>query len=36
MLHLLPESQAYILGVKVTGKFTNQDYPNFSFPVWKI
>ena len=32
MLQILPESQADILGVKATGKFTNQDYREFLIP----
>ena len=32
MLHILPESQQYILGVKATEKFTNQDYREFLLP----
>ena len=32
MLHILPESQAYILGIKASGKFTNQDYREFLIP----
>jgi hypothetical protein len=32
MLHILPESQADILGLKATGKFTNQDYRDFLVP----
>jgi hypothetical protein len=32
MLHILPESQADILGVKAIGKFTNQDYREFLIP----
>jgi hypothetical protein len=35
MLHILPESQANILGVKVTGKFTSQDYKEFLVPRLK-
>jgi hypothetical protein len=32
MLQIMPESQGYILGVKATGKFTNQDYKEFLIP----
>lgn len=32
MLQILPQSQGYILGVKATGKFTNQDYREFLLP----
>jgi SpoIIAA-like len=32
MLHILPESQTCILGVKATGKFTDQDYREFLIP----
>jgi hypothetical protein len=35
MLKILPESQGYILGVKVTGKFTGQDYKEFLIPRLK-
>ncbi|MEJ2670718.1 MAG: STAS/SEC14 domain-containing protein [Deltaproteobacteria bacterium] len=35
MLHILPESQDHILGVKATGKFTNQDYREFLIPRLK-
>ena len=35
MLQILPESQAHILGVKVTGKFTGQDYQEFLVPRLK-
>ena len=35
MLHIMPESQANILGVKVTGRFTNQDYQEFLIPRLK-
>jgi hypothetical protein len=32
MLQILPESQDHLLGVKATGKFTNQDYKEFLLP----
>ena len=32
MLQILPESQEYILGLKATGNFTNQDYREFLIP----
>jgi hypothetical protein len=32
MLQILPESHEYILGVKATGSFTNQDYREFLIP----
>lgn len=32
MLQILPESHEYILGVKATGNFTNQDYRDFLIP----
>jgi hypothetical protein len=32
MLQIMPESQGLILGVKVTGKFTNRDYQQFLIP----
>jgi hypothetical protein len=32
MLQIMPESQEYTLGVKVTDKFTNRDYQEFLIP----
>jgi hypothetical protein len=32
MLHILPESHEYFLGVRATRKFTNQDYREFLIP----
>lgn len=32
MLQIMPESQGLILGLKVSGKFTNQDYQQFLIP----
>jgi hypothetical protein len=36
MLEILPESQANILGVKVIGRFTNQDYLAEDFQGWDL
>jgi hypothetical protein len=35
MLEILPGSQANVLGVKVTGRFTSQDYQEFLIPRLK-
>jgi hypothetical protein len=35
MLQILPESHEYILGVKATKNFTNQDYRDFLIPRLK-